>query len=210
MTEQLALFAVPGVGVLPRLGPADIPAKPDAAWPQRTWRWTSGPGRGIEYRYPDPLGPPPAPLRLGTWTWNQLIPDWQLGFSAPPLALAPRATTSDAHGPKLLPPRGFALIDMRRLEGRCPHCKTLGGNWLFGQWCGWHDPRVALAYSESLARHHPCYGYTTLDVPGLGPIEPLHHFSRWAAAHCSRCGALHWHDFRGDHPGHYYHPPVLA
>ena len=207
MSDQLALFTAP----VPAKADHDVPGisrDRDPDWPHATWRF--GSGRGIEYRHPEPTTPPPAAVLGGAWQWNPLGPGWRLDYPRPPFSLAPKGVASDRHGPKLLPPPGFLEIDRRRLAGRCPHCgQQSGGCWGGPGWHGWSDPRVAAAFEteEAVGRH--CYGLTVIDVPELGPLSPLSHYSRWGAGYCSACGAISWNDFR-DPSSAYYRPPVTA
>ena len=207
MNDQLALFTAP----VPVTAEHDRPGNPlnrDPAWPHATWRF--GSGRGIEYRHPEPTTPPPAAVLGGAWQWNPLVPGWRLDYPRPPFSLAPKGVASDRHGPKLLPPPGFLEIDRRRLAGRCPHCgRQSDGCWGGPGWHGWSDPRVAAAFEMEEAAGRHCYGLTVVDVPELGPLSPLSHYSRWGAGHCSACGAISWNDFR-DPSSAYYRPPVTA
>ena len=66
---------------------------------------------------------------------------------------------------------------------------------------------AAFETEEAAGRH--CYGLTVVDVPGVGPLSPLSHFTRWGAGYCSACGAISWNDFR-DPSSAYYRPPVKA
>ncbi len=113
----------------------------------------------------------------------------------------------DGHGPKLLPPTGFVLVNRHRLAGRCPHCRQAGtGHWGGRGWGGWSDARVAAAYESGEASGRRCYSLTVVEVPGLGVVAPLSHHTRWGAGYCTACGALWWNDFR--HPGSaYFCPP---
>ena len=179
MNDQLALFTAPVPAKADHDGPGSSRER-DPDWPHTTWRF--GPGREIEYRHPEPTSPPPAAVLGGAWQWNPLVPGWRLDYPRPPFSLAPKGVASDRHGPKLLPPPGFLEIDRRRLAGRCPHCgQQSGGCWGGPGWHGWSDPRVAAAFETEEAAGRHCYGLTVVDVPGLGPLSPLSHFTRWGA-----------------------------
>ena len=67
---------------------------------------------------------------------------------------------------------------------------------------------AAVFETEKAAGRH-CYGLTVIDVPELGPLSPLSHYTRWGAGYCSACGAISWNDFR-DSSSAYYRPPVKA
>jgi len=204
MQEQLGLFSLASPAADPCLTKERAAA--DGAWPHRTWRF--GPGRSIEYRDPEPTSPTPPAVLGGEWTWNPLVPGWRIDYAVPPFSLAPRGDGADQHGPKLLPPPGFFEIDRRRLAGRCPHCgEQSGGRWGGPGWCGWSDPRVAAVFEAEEAAGRRCYGLTVVDVPGLGPVNLLSHYTRWGAGFCSSCGAVSWSDFR-DPASAYYRPPV--
>ena len=207
MNDQLALFTPPMPAKVDHDGPGSSRDRaPD--WPHTTWRF--GPGREIEYRHPEPTSPPPAAVLGGAWQWNPLVPGWRLDYPSPPVPLAPKGVGADGYGPKLLPPPGFLEIDRRRLAGRCPHCgQQSGGCWGGPGWHGWSDPRLAAAFEAEEAAGRHCYGLTVVDVPELGPLSPLSHYSRWGAGYCSACGAISWNDFR-DPSSAYYRPPEQA
>lgn len=212
MRSQLGLFDQAPVTetttIVPRLhGPAaGAAAAEDDIWRERPWRF--GPGREIEYLHPEPTSPVPPAVLGGQWQWNPLVPGWRLYYQEPPFSLVPRGETADQHGPKLLPPAGFVLVDRRRLAGRCPHCTAQSaGHWGGPGWGGWSDSRVAAAYEAEEAASRPCYGLTVVDVLGLGSIAPLSHYTRWGAGYCTVCGAVSWNDFR-DPSSAYFRPPA--
>jgi hypothetical protein len=208
MHRQLTIFAGQ---------PAPTPATQRAAQtgaPEDGWHhdrnWRFGPAHRIEYRYPRPTSPAPPAVVGAAWEWNPLVPGWRLHYPRPPFSLAPRGETVDRHGPKLLPPTGFTLIDQARLRGRCPRCRAHGtGYWGGPGWHGWGDSRVAAAYETEAASGRPCYGLNSVDVPGLGAVNPMSHYSRWGAGFCSACGAVSWNDFRSPESA-YYRPPIRA
>jgi len=68
---------------------------------------------------------------------------------------------------------------------------------------------VAVAFAAEEAAGRRCYGLTQIDVPGLGRINPMSHFSRWGAGYCAACGSISWNDFR-DAASAYYRPPALV
>ncbi len=203
MNDQLALFTAPAPPKADYDGPDGSPER-DPAWPHTTWRF--GLGREIEYREPEPTSPAPPAVLGGEWAWNPLVPGWRIDYAVPPFSLDPRGDGADRHGPRLLPPPGFFEIDRRRLAGRCPHCgKQSGGRWGGPGWCGWSDSRVAAAFEAEEAAGRRCYGLTVVDVPGVGPVNPLSHYTRWGAGFCASCGAVSWNDFR-DPASAYYRP----
>jgi hypothetical protein len=214
MRHQLGLFDQPPatteIAVVPAARPSaqvDPPkgAAADEIWRDRNWRF--GPGREIVYLHPEPTSPAPPAVRGGEWDWNPLVPGWRLSYSRPPFPLTPSGETADRHGPKLLPPAGFLLVDRRRLGGRCPHCSAQSaGYWGGPGWGGWSDARVAAAYESEEAAGRHCYGLTVVDVLGLGAVAPLSHYTRWGAGYCCACGAVSWNDFR-DPSSSYYRPP---
>jgi len=206
MLEQLGLFGSASPAADPCLTKERAAA--DDAWPHRTWRF--GPGHSIEYRNPEPTSPAPPAVLGGEWAWNPLVPGWRIDYAVPPFSLDPPGAGADRHGPKLLPPPGFLEIDRRRLAGRCPHCgEQSGGRWGGPGWCGWSDSRVAAAFEAEEAAGRRCYELTVVDVPGLGPINLLSHYTRWGAGFCASCGAVSWNDFR-DPASAYYRPPAKA
>jgi len=66
---------------------------------------------------------------------------------------------------------------------------------------------VAAAFAAEEAAGRRCYGLTEIDVPELGRINLMSHFSRCGAGYCAACGAISWNDFR-DPPSAYYRPPA--
>jgi len=181
---------------------------PERPWQNGTWRIE--PGRQVEYRYPEPSSPAPPALYGATWEWNPLVPGWRLHYPCPPFSLAPSGETPDRHGPKLLPPAGFLLINQARLWGRCPHCKAESSrHWGGPGWGGWADVRIAAAYEADLGSGRHWYGLTDVDVPGLGRVQPMSHYTRWGAGFCIACGAVSWNDFRSPVSA-YYRPPSKA
>jgi len=53
---------------------------------------------------------------------------------------------------------------------------------------------AAFAAEEAAGRH--CYGLTAIEVPALGFVDPMTHYTRWGAGYCTACGATSWNDFR--------------
>lgn len=187
-------------------GGAAAPPPEDGWHHDRNWRF--GPGHRIEYRYPRPTSPAPLAVRGAGWEWNPLVPGWQLYYPRPPFSLAPNGKTSDRNGPKLLPPPRFVLFNHVRLAGRCPHCRAYGTSYWGGPgWGGWGDSRVAAAYESEEAAGRPCYALTVVQVPELGAIQPMSHYTRWGAGFCSACGAVSWQDFRFPASA-YFRPPI--
>jgi hypothetical protein len=181
---------------------------PERPWQAGTWRIE--PGHPVEYRYPEPTSPAPPAVQGAIWEWNPLVPGWRLHYPCPPFSLAPSGETTDQHGAKLLPPAGFVLINQGRLRGRCPHCRVESSSqWGGPGWGGWADPRIAAAYEAEEVSGRRCYGLTEVDVPGLGRVQPMSHYSRWGAGFCAVCGALSWHDFRTPESA-YYRPAAKA
>lgn len=180
-------------------------AEPHSDWPHLTWRFARG--GGIDYRYPEPLTTPPPALRGGVWHWNQLIPDWTVSYPTPPYSLAPRGETCDQHGPRMLPPAGFAAYNARKHPG-CPHCRRSRSFLLV--WGAWANAAIDDAVETARANGLHCYGFTELAVEGLGDIQPNNHHTRWSAGYCATCGAITWRDFREAGPAHYFHRPLPA
>ena len=215
MRQQLDLFGQP-----PAAGRAVVesetqlacdacgqPGMASGPWDGRNWRFAAN--HDVEYLHPEPTSPAPPGVTGGEWQWNPLVPGWRLRYSEPPFSHMPRGETVDEHGPKLLPPPGFLLFDRRRLGGRCPHCSAQStGHWGGPGWGGWADPRVAAAYEAEEAAGRRCYGLTVVDVPGLGAVAPLSHYSRWGAGYCTACGAIWWNDFREPASAHFRPPGI--
>lgn len=208
VSQQLGLFTTTSTTIVPAASEAGgVDRDPD--WPHTTWRF--GPGREIEYRHPVPTSPAPPPLLGGEWHWNPLAPGWQLDYPQPPLSLAPRGETRDRFGSRLLPPPGFIAFDRRRHAGRCSHCcGASGGRWGGPGWHGWSDPRVAAAFAAEEAAGRRCYGLTKIEVPALGLVKPLTHYTRWGAGYCTACGAISWNDFREPSSAYFRPPTPLA
>lgn len=204
MSQQLGLFTTTSTAIVPAASEAGRVER-DPNWPHATWRF--GPGREIEYRHPMPTSPAPPPLLGGEWHWNPLVPGWRVDYPEPPQSLAPRGETRDRFGPRLLPPPGFIAFD-RRHAGRCPHCRgASGGRWGGPGWHGWSDRRVAAAFAAEEAAGRHCYGLTEIEVPGLGLVNPMTHYTRWDAGYCAACGAISWNDFR-EPSSAYLRPPT--
>jgi hypothetical protein len=93
---------------------------------------------------------------------------------------------------------------------RCPHCRAESTRqWEGPGWGGSADARIAAAHEAELASGRRCYGLTKIEVPGVGRVQPMSHYSRWGAGFGTACGAVSWNDFRSPESA-YYRPPIRA